>query len=69
MKSRFETMQTRNSDYKFAYADIGVTPGGGINWRAPIVQELGIQGIPYFYIVDGNGQRVAQGEAALDGLK
>lgn len=38
----------------------------GIDWRSPVVNQYGINAVPYFQIFDGDGKLVASGEEASD---
>ena len=45
-------------------AEIGESADHGINWGAPVIKAVGIHGVPYFVILDANGNVSAQGNAA-----
>lgn len=50
------------------YADVGLDATGRINWAAPVMRKYGIQGIPYFVVIDERGTMSAQGKKAREAI-
>lgn len=60
MKPQLEAIPGKRADHRIVYADVGLAEGR-INFGAPVIAKYGIEGIPYFFVVDSSGQIVAKG--------
>src|SRR5438093_11977929 len=57
-----EKLATRNSG-KLAIRKVDI-----VDWTQPVAEQYGIQELPYLVLFDGNGRKMADGEAVFDEL-